>query len=382
MHARSLTEVAVVDRALYRYCHSKSDGRQWIQYSRAPFPRNFRPTDDGLMRPAGWVAPELRFHRMRGEWVTVSSSRQERPFLPPPAYCPLCPARSHETRDGSAAAANVLASEVPGGIDHYEWAVFENMYPGLAGPHGDRSLTGRCEVILYTDNHGLHLGDLTDDHVAGLVQVWQDRSREVGAMAGIEQVFIFENRGQEIGVTLHHAHGQLYAFRDIPPVLAREQALAREFHLETGKCLICDLARLEETDGRRLLLATENLLAYVPEAARYPYEVHVTTRHHRPVIECLAAAEATELGAVVRRLVRAYDRLFDTPMPYIMVHHQSPAKQTQDPSYHWHLEFYPALRAAGKLKYLAGVESGTGMFINDTVPEERAARLRELLTST
>lgn len=359
---------------LYRYTHEKSDGRQWHQYATTPFPAGFKFHGDGLVRGPEWSSPHLRFNRMRGEWVTYSASRQERPFLPPKEYCPLCPA----TPGAVDAQGRPILTELPTGAEGFSWAVFENMFPGLSLHPSTVTgkASGHCEVILYTADHQKHLVDLPTSHLAGLAEVWQDRSRAVGARPEIKQVFIFENRGAEIGVTLHHAHGQLYAFTDVPPFLAREQEEAAAFHARTGRCLVCDLCAEERRDQRRILHETPTLVAYLPEAARYPYEVHVTTKVHRPLFHQLDAAEINDVGLLLRRIVYAYDHLFNRPMPYIMVHHQAQAGHEQDPSYHWHLEFYPALRTENKLKFLAGVESGAGMFINDTIPEERAAHLR------
>ncbi len=333
-------------------------------------PQRPRMIDEGLVRPADWQPPTQRFNTMRGEWVAVSSSRNNRPFLPPAEYCPLCPVTAF-AKDPQGVPCK---TDVPIMDTTYEWAAFENMFPGLAANHG----TGYCEVILYSPSHNATLGGATVDHIAGLVQVWQDRSRTVGAMPHIKHVFLFENKGTEVGVTLHHPHGQLYAFNHHPPFLERELAAAKAHHTAHGTCLLCDTAAAETASGERVVAATTNLVAYVPAAARYPYEVHITTKAHRPLIEDLTPAEVQELAVLLKTVILKYNQLLNIEFPYLMVHHQAGHDDPQNPHYHWHIEFYPPYRAAGKLKFLAGVESGTGLFINDTVPEDKARELRQL----
>ncbi|MCX6130127.1 MAG: galactose-1-phosphate uridylyltransferase, partial [Proteobacteria bacterium] len=235
--------------------------------------------------------------------------------------------------------------------------------------------TGHCEVILYSPEHNKSLGACSLLQIEGIIQVWQDRSRVVGAMPEIQQVFIFENKGAEVGVTLHHPHGQLYAFHHKPPVLAREMAAAQGYYESKGHCLICDMAR-EEAEGPRLVGRTDRLVAYVPKAARYPYEVHLTSLEHRTRIEDLNATECVELARLLKTVIQKYNQVLQMEFPYIMVHHQCGRDENEAPHYHWHIEFYPPYRAPGKLKFLAGVESGTGLFINDSIPEVKAAELR------
>ncbi len=351
-----------------KFTYVKSDGRSWIQYHREGQPKPVLK-DEGLVRPQDWQAPELRYNAMRDEYVAISASRNNRPFLPPAEYCPLCPVDDY-CLDAQGVPCK---TDAPIMSQTYEWAVFENMFPGLSA----RGETGHCEVILYSPDHKQTLGGCSLEHIEGLISVWQDRSREVGAMPHIKQVFIFENKGTEVGVTLHHPHGQLYAFHEAPPFLAREMAAAQKFFEQEHRCLICSLAE-KAAEGPRLVARTEDVIAFVPEAARYPYEVHITTLRHRPLIEQLTPAERKQLAQVLKTVIAKYNQVLQMEFPYIMVHHQCTAGAEDTPSYHWHIEFYPPYRAPGKLKYLAGVESGTGFFINDTIPEVKAAELRNL----
>lgn len=352
-----------------RFSFQKSDGRWFHQYHLQGRPEP-KLLDEGLVRPASWQAPTLRLNAMRGEWVAIASSRNDRPFLPPKEYCPLCPQKSF-VKDPHG---QLCKTDVPIMDQEYDWAVFENMFPGLSAGHD----TGHCEVILYAKEHHKTLASCSTKHLEGLVQVWQDRSRAVGQLDHIKQVFIFENKGTEVGVTLHHPHGQLYAFNHRPPFLEREDQVSRAHHQKTGRCLVCDLAHAEQKSASRVVAQVGSLIAYVPEAARYPYEVHITTLTHRPLIEQLEPSECRDLAVLLKTILAKYNLLLNIEFPYLMVHHQASHDEPAAAHYHWHIEFYPPYRAAGKLKYLAGVESGAGLFINDTVPEQKAAELRAL----
>jgi UDPglucose--hexose-1-phosphate uridylyltransferase len=208
------------------------------------------------------------------------------------------------------------------------------------------------------------------------VQVWTDRFRELSAHEFVEYVFIFENKGEAIGVTLHHPHGQIYAYPFIPPRVARELEQSRAHKEATGRCLLCDIVADERTDGRRVVAENDSFAAYIPFFARYPYEVHIASTRHLQALTDMSDAEGRDLAAILKSVIAAYDKLFDLSFPYMMVLHQRPSDGNDYDYYHFHIEFYPPLRTATKLKYLAGSESGAGMFINDTLAEEKAAELR------
>ncbi len=302
---------------------------------------------------------ELRFNELRGEEVVYAIHRQERTFLPSREHCPLDP-----TRPGGP------KTEIP--FPAFEIAVFENRFPAFEAPRGV------AEVIVYTDSHEGSLATLSAQRAEALMWVWRHRYAELGAREDVRYVLIFENRGVEVGVTLHHPHGQVYGYPFLPPLPAHE--LRADERL--GGCALCALLASELQDGRRLVYESEELAAYVPYAARWAYEAHVVLRGHRAsLLEC-DARELRSLAAALQALVRGYDALFGSPFPYVMVVHQAPtgpAAGEPEAGGHVHVEFYPPLRAAGKLKYLAGSEQGAGTFIADTVPEESAAALREAI---
>jgi len=308
--------------------------------------------------------PDLRFDPIRREWVAYATERNDRTFLPTD-FCPLCPSGAGGT------------SEIP--LDDFEVVVFENRFPAF-GPdrNGDRAVrpaTTGCEVVVYTPEHTKTLAELPPERVRLLVDVWADRYKALGARSDVDYVYIFENKGEEIGVTLHHPHGQIYALPFVPPFAQAELDAAREHREATGRCLYCDQLKAE-TEGPRLLFAEESMAAFVPNAARWPYEVHVYPRRHVGSIDELDAGERWDLAGALLRVAATYDLHFGFSTPYVMAMHQAPTDGRAWPEAHLHIEFYPPHRRGDRLKHLAGVELGAGTFVNDTKPEDTAAQLR------
>ncbi len=317
---------------------------------------------------------ELRWNPVLGEWVVTATHRQDRTYHPPAGFCPLCPTRKGE-----------FPTEVP--AEDYEIVVFENKFPSFRptppepAVMGDdllrvRPARGVCEVVLYSPEHKGSLATSNVSHIARLIDVWTDRYEELGGLDYIDYVLIFENKGEAVGVTLEHPHGQIYAFPYIPPKPAVELTNAARHHAETGHCLFCDLLERELADGRRLVAENKDFVALVPFYARYPYEVHILPRRHTASLPEFSDSERWSLAALLKIVLQKYDNLFGFSLPYIMVMHQAPTDGKDYSHYHFHIEFYPPNRTATKLKYLAGCESGAGTFINDTLPEEKAAELR------
>jgi UDPglucose--hexose-1-phosphate uridylyltransferase len=297
---------------------------------------------------------ELRFAELPGEQVVYAIHRQERTFLPTRDHCPLCP-----TRPGGP------ETEIP--FPSFQIAVFDNRFPAFEAPHG------AAEVVVYTDDHDASLATLAPERVEALMWVWRERYRELGAREDVGYVFIFENRGVEVGVTLHHPHGQIYAYPFLPPVPTAE--LAADARL--GGCAPCKLLADELADGRRVVHENDGAVVYVPYAARWAYEAHVVMREHRASLAACEPGELRHLGQALQTLVRAYDALFERPFPYVMAVHQAPTDGRRQG--HLHVELYPPLRTAEKLKYLAGSEQGAGTFISDTLPEDSAQLLRQAI---
>jgi UDPglucose--hexose-1-phosphate uridylyltransferase len=308
--------------------------------------------------------PDLRFDPLRKEWVAYATERNDRTFLPTD-FCPLCP-----SGPGG-------ASEVPLGT--FEVVVFENRFPAFGpdrkGGRPVRPTTTGCEVVVYTPEHPMTLAQLPVDRVRLLVDVWADRYKDLGSRSDVEYVYIFENKGEEIGVTLHHPHGQIYALPFVPPFAQAELVASREHHETTGRCLHCDELKAE-IEGPRLLFAEDSMAAFVPHAARWPYEVHVYPRRHVGSIDDLDEAERWDLAGALLRVTSTYDRHFGFSTPYVMAMHQAPTDGRPWPEAHLHIEFYPPHRRTDRLKHLAGVELGAGTYVNDTKPEETASQLR------
>lgn len=297
-----------------------------------------------------------RFNELRGEEVVYAVARQDRTFLPDAEHCPLCP-----TRPGHP------PTEIP--FSSYEIVVFDNLFATFEAPQG------AAEVVVYTDDHEGSFSTLAAERAEALMWVWRQRYEELAARADIDYVLIFENRGVEVGTTLHHPHGQIYGFPFLPPVVALE--LAADGRL--GGCATCALLARELADAERVVYENECVVAYVPFAARWPFETHVVLREHRAsLVEC-SAGELKALASALQRLTRGFDRVFARPFPYVMVVHQAPTDGRGDG--HLHVEFYPPLRSAEKLKYLAGCEQGAGTFIMDVMPEASATILRDVITN-
>jgi UDPglucose--hexose-1-phosphate uridylyltransferase len=348
---------------------TKADGRALHLYGRQPIPELPAPSPEG----AGSAVPNahLRWHPLRGEWVAYAGHRQNRTFLPPPEYNPLAPTTAGGT-----------PTEVPAG----EWdvAVFENLFPTLTlAAHDPPELPvptapgkGVCEVVVFTQDATSSLGTLPLDHLELLIEVWADRYQELGARPEIQYVFPFENRGVEVGVTLHHPHGQLYAYPFVPPVAARELEQQRAYLSRHGRGLLEDFVAREVADGTRMIYGGTEVAAFMPICARYSYEVWIAPKRPAGSFAMLTAAERRDFARALKTTLLKFDGLWGRPFPYILAFHQAPTDGAEHPEAHLHAEFYPAFRMPGRLKYLAGSEIGAGVFTADTLPEQKVLELQ------
>ncbi|ATL28359.1 galactose-1-phosphate uridylyltransferase [Streptomyces formicae] len=344
-----------------------ADGRELIYYDM----RDDAVRDAVDRRPLGPVSTtsEIRRDALLGDSVAIASHRQGRTYHPPADECPLCP--SAEGR----------SSEIPDSA--YDVAVFENRFPSLAGD------AGRCEVVCFTSDHDASFADLTEEQAGLVLDAWTDRTAELSHLPSVAQVFCFENRGAEIGVTLGHPHGQIYAY---PFVTPRTDLMLRSLaaHKETtqGRNLFDDVLA-EERAGERVVLEGEHWVAFVPYAAHWPYEVHLYPKRRVPDLLALDEAARTEFPQVYLELLKRFDRIFGepAPTPYIAAWHQAPFGPLEGhdgvnrDDFALHLELFTIRRTSGKLKFLAGSESGMSVFINDVPPETAAQRLREVASS-
>jgi UDPglucose--hexose-1-phosphate uridylyltransferase len=351
-----------------------ADGRELIYFDEVG--RRPRTAPDRRALSPAQVASELRFDPLTGEWVIIASHRQGRTHLPPSEACPLCPS----------SAANL--TEIP---EHdYDVVVFENRFPSLTSvqPEGaapgppSRSLLerrpamGRCEVVCFSADHEASFAKLTPTRVRTIMEAWVDRHRALTALPGVRQVFPFENRGQEIGVTLSHPHGQIYAYPFVTPRTRQMMQTARRHHDRTGRNLFADVLRAEERAGERIVRQSKHWTAFVPSAARWPVEVHLYPNRAARVLPDLTGAERDDFADIYLHVLGRIEDLYGVPVPYIAAWYQAPAQA--DPEYtSLHLRFTSPRRAADRLKFLAGSESAMGVFVNDVVPEQIAHRLRK-----
>ncbi len=359
---------------LHRRCLEKPDGRRMWLYARAPIDPSIRGVSPTEAAAGSLPGPHLRWHPLRGEWVAYAGHRQHRTFLPQ-GFDPLAPT-ADPTRP----------TELPAG--EYDVAVFENLFPTFktgaqtGEPPGvlwTAPALGACEVVVFTRAPFGSLGALPLDQVELVMDVWADRTADLGRRPEIQYVFPFENRGVEIGVTLPHPHGQIYAYPFIPPVAARAQEQQQIHYEATGRGLLEDLILAETSDERRVLHRFGSALAFVPACARYPYEIWVAPFAPAETIGSIDAEGRRDLAAALKHALMLLDGLFKEPMPYIMAVYQAPTDGQPHPEAHVHIEIYPYLRMPGRLKYLAGSEVGAGVFTADTLPEQTAERLRAVV---
>ncbi|MFG1924281.1 galactose-1-phosphate uridylyltransferase [Cryptosporangium sp. NPDC048952] len=347
-----------------------SDSRELFYFDDGPGKDRSAVDERGL--PHVTNTSERRWDALAAEWVVIAGHRQSRTFLPPTDQCPLCPTRDADHR-----------TEIP--APDYDVVVFENRFPSLSvastaesrvsGLFDTEPGNGRCEVVCFTSDHNGSFSQLPAPRVRTVLDALSNRTVALGRIPGVEYVFCFENRGEEIGVTLSHPHGQIYAYPFVPPRMERIRQALREHHDATGECLQCALLAAEQADGARIVEKGAHFTAYVPFAARWPYEVMIVPHRHVPDLPALDEAELAELAEFYPAVLRRFDGLFEQPAPYIAGWQQAPVRFDRD-QWHLALQVFSIRRAPGKLKYLAGSESGAAVWINDIAPERAAAALR------
>ena len=317
---------------------------------------------------------ELRFDRSTGQWVIIAALRQDRTYKPPPDQCPLCPGPTG------------LTSEVP--APDYDVVVFENRFPSLSGTGEPAPVPaaagfvcapghGRTEVICFSSEHAGSFAALAPAHARLVVQAWRHRTADLMATPGIEQVFCFENRGEEIGVTLTHPHGQIYGYPYLTPRTATMLGQARAYRIQHGGNLFADLLAREIADGSRVIAHTDLFTAFVPFAARWPVEVHIYPNRFVHNLVELDNDELDGFAQVYLDVLKRFDGMYSSALPYISALHQFNDTDAQADGY-FHVELMSIRRSATKLKYLAASESAMDAFIGDVTPESVAQRLRDL----
>ena len=320
---------------------------------------------------------ELRLDPLLNEWIALAAHRQTRTFLPPKELCPLCP-----TRGGA-------LTEIP--ESDFEVVVFDNRFPSMRPPNDGWFLpaisgpstpvtpaAGVCEVVCFTPDHGRAFADLSPRQVRTVLEAWRDRTSELSKLDYVRQIFPFENRGEEIGVTLIHPHGQIYAYSYLPPKTKQMLLAATQYFESTGRNLFDDLLEREIRDEIRIVARNAHWIAFVPYAARYPFEIHVTPLVPVADLTQLSPAACDAFPGIALEVLGRLDGVFNIPMAYIAAWHQAPVREGRDLlRLHWQIT--SVRRAPGKLKYLAGSESAMGAFIMDMLPEQSANQLRDVV---
>lgn len=350
-----------------------ADGREIVYYDESDDAVRSLIDERDLPRRPG--ASTLRYDALADEWVALAAHRQDRTYLPPLDECPLCPSVGGRH------------TEIPSA--DYDVVVFENRFPsfaagdgegtavGLPGVFGLRPGVGRCEVVCFTSEHDSSFSALTPSRVRTVVDAWVDRTLVMSELPSVAQVFCFENRGEEIGVTLSHPHGQIYGYPFVTPRTRRMLDAARRYSARTLRNLFEDVLEAEVSAGDRIVTRSGYWTAFVPFAARWPLEVHLYPNQRIASLPELSDAQRDDFCVVYLDLLRRLEAAHGGALPYISGWHQAPVRSDRDLAY-LHLEVSSIRRAPGKLKYLAGSESAMGAFVNDVASEDVARTLRDI----
>lgn len=309
---------------------------------------------------------ELRYNPFKDDWVMIASARQNRPQMPKD-WCPFCPGSGRVPED-------------------YDVFKYDNDFPALSvnPPMPDDVATdffkakeayGKCEVILYSPDHTVTLPELSVFHVTKLVDLWCERFKVLSKDEKTKYIMIFENRGEVVGVTMPHPHGQIYSYPYLPKKLELELDCARTHQEKNGRCLFCDWLKAEQDYGKRLIFENEHFSVIIPFFSEFAYGTQIISKRHTKYITDFNEKERLALAEAVRNTVGMMDSLFDTPFPYMMCMHNAPVNMGDVECFHFHIEFYPPMRSKEKQQFLASSETGAWAHCNPTAPEEKAKEL-------
>lgn len=312
---------------------------------------------------------ELRWNPLTKDWVMIASHRQARPNMPKD-WCPFCPG----------------SGKVP---DEFDVLKYDNDFPALSQnpPMPDDVATdffktseayGKCEVILYSPGHTVTMPELSDSHMRKLIDLWCERFEDIRKDEKIKYIFIFENRGEVVGVSMPHPHGQIYGYSFIPKKIELEAASAKEYYSDKNECIYCDTLKNELSEDKRIIFKNEHFTVYLPFYCEYPYGVYIMSNKHKQYITDFTDEEKDMLGITLRDTVGMLDSLFGFQFPYMMCMHNAPVNSGDySKDFHFHIEFFPPMRSADKIKFNASSETGVWAHCNPTCPEETSKELRE-----
>ena len=310
---------------------------------------------------------ELRYNPFKNDWVMVTSSRQDRPHMPE-NWCPFCPG----------------SGLVP---DEYDVLKYDNDFPVLSTspPEPDdvatdffeaREAYGKCEVILYSPDHTATLPQLSVSHVKKLVDLWCERFEELSKDEKAKYVLIFENRGEVVGVTMPHPHGQVYEYPFLPKKIELKLDCAMHHMEKTGRCLFCEWLKAEQKFSKRVIFENEHFAVIIPFFSEFAYGTQIISKKHIQYMTDFNDVERLALAVNIRNIVGMYDSLFDVPFPYMMCIYNAPVNVGDMKSFHFHIEFFTPMRAKDKQQFLASSETGAWAHCNPTTPEEKAEELK------
>ncbi len=311
---------------------------------------------------------ELRYNPLLNDWIIIASHRQDRPQMPKD-WCPFCPG----------------SGKVPDSYDVYK---YDNDFPALSQnpPVPDDVATdffkvkpeyGKCEVVLYSPEHTTTLPQLSVAHIEKLVSLWQERFTEISKYENIKYIFMFENKGEPVGVTMPHPHGQIYGYSVVPKRISEELSNSKKHFENTGKCLICDILENEYKENKRVICENEDFAVILPFFSDYPYGIYIISKNHKQNITEFNEVEKHNLAKILKEATGTLDALFDMSFPYMMCMYQNPVNGEDTSDYnHFHIKFYPPMRSESKIKFNASSETGAWANCNPTAPEDKAEELR------
>lgn len=317
---------------------------------------------------------ELRYNPLLKTYTIVASNRQARPDMPK-NWCPFCPG----------------SGKVP---DEFEVYAYSNDFPALSQNPGMPDIAsselyqveknyGACEVILYSPDHYTSLSQLSESHICSLIQLWIERTSAISKQPHVKYVFVFENKGEEVGVTMPHPHGQIYGYPFVPLKLQVELNACEEYYLRTGRNMLMDINAEEKAYQKRVISENDTFISYIPFFTDYPYGVFISCKSNRLLFTDFNEKEKRDLAAMLKEITGGLDGLFNKPFPYMMCVHQGPVNSVEyedcSAYFNFHIEFYPPLRDANRIKYYAGSEMGAWAATNTRAVEETAQELRDAI---
>ena len=316
---------------------------------------------------------ELRYNPLLDTWTMVAANRQKRPDMPKD-WCPFCPS-------GGKVPADFDVLLYPN--DFPVLSTEPEMLPHENGLYQRMPAYGYCDVVLYSPKHEARLHELSDAHIIKLVDLWKTRSEELSQDEDVKYIFVFENRGAEVGVTMPHPHGQIYSYPFVPLKIETELWNCKAHFQELGTNLFDDMNRSELQNGSRLIMETDSFLAYIPYFTDYPFGVFIVSKDNTQHFTDFTTQHKKDLALMLKRITKGMDNLYNKLFPYMMCVHQAPVNEEEWADcadyYRFHIEFYPPLRGENSIKHMASSESGGWAAANTVLVEEAAAQLRKAM---